>query len=120
MPIRKLIWVASSKKDLMDMPEEIRHEFGYGLHIVQLGEMPDMAKPLKGFGSAGIQELVESDASGTYRAVYTVRLRHAVYVLHCFQKKAKHGIATTQQDIDLIHARLKMAEVIDQQQEAGD
>ena len=120
MPNRKLIRVASSKKDLMDMPEDIRHEFGYGLHIVQLGEKPDMAKPLKGFGSAGIQELVESDASGTYRAVYTVKLRHAVYVLHCFQKKAKHGIATTQQDIDLIHARLKMAEAIDQQQEAGD
>lgn len=119
MAFKELIWVGSSKKDLLAMPEDIRHAFGYGLHVAQQGELPDNAKVMKGFGSAGVQELIEQGPGGTYRAVYAVRLRHAVYVLHCFQKKSTRGIATTQQDIDLIHARLKMAELIDQQQDTG-
>jgi phage-related protein len=45
----------------------------------------------------------------TYRAVYTVKFTEAVYVLHCFQKKSKQGIATPKQDIDLIERRLKRA-----------
>jgi phage-related protein len=38
-------------------------------------------------GSAGVLEVVENDAGGTYRAVYTVKYAEAVFVLHCFQKK---------------------------------
>jgi phage-related protein len=45
----------------------------------------------------------------TYRAVYTVKLEEVIYVLHAFQKKSKHGIATPKQDIELIEARLKRA-----------
>ena len=37
----------------------------------------------------------------------------AVYVLHCFQKKAKRGIATPKAELDLIRRRLREAEVID-------
>jgi hypothetical protein len=47
---------------------------------------------------------------GTYRAVYTVKFAEAVFVLHCFQKKSKRGIATPKEDMDIIHARLKIAE----------
>lgn len=43
-------------------------------------------------------------------AVYAIKFPNAVYVLHCFQKKAKRGIKTPQQDIDLIKQRLKAAE----------
>jgi phage-related protein len=68
------------------------------------------AKPLRGFGSAGVLEVVESAEGGTYRAVYTVRFADAVYVLHCFQKKSTHGIATPKPDMDLIRDRLKIAE----------
>jgi phage-related protein len=32
-----------------------------------------------------------------------------VFVLHAFQKKSKHGIATPQTDIELIKRRLKQA-----------
>ena len=46
----------------------------------------------------------------TYRAVYTVRFKAAVYVLHAFQKKAKKGIATPKQEIDLVKRRLKIAQ----------
>ena len=76
----------------------------------QAGDRHDTAKVLKGFGSAGVLEVVENDAGGTYRAVYTVRFEEAVFVLHCFQKKSKHGITTPKEDMDIIRARLKVAE----------
>ena len=68
------------------------------------------AKALKGFGGAGVLEVVEDDVGGTYRAVYTVKFEEAVFVLHCFQKKSKRGIATPKADMDLVRARLKVAE----------
>jgi len=38
-----------------------------------------------------------------------VRFEKAVYVLHCFQKKSPSGVRTAQQDVDLIHERLRTA-----------
>ena len=67
---------------------------------------------LKGFGGAGVLEVVEDDADGTYRAVYTVKFKEAVFVLHCFQKKSKSGISTPNKDMDVIQARLKVAEAL--------
>ncbi len=49
-------------------------------------------------------------SSNTYRAVYTVRFADAVYVLHVFQKKSKHGIATPKEEIEKVKASLKIAE----------
>jgi phage-related protein len=54
--------------------------------------MSDSAKPLKGFGGAGVLEIVEDHHGDTYRAVYTVKFERAVYVLQAFQKKARKGI----------------------------
>lgn len=108
--MRPLHWIGSSKKDLLDMPGEIQSEFGHALYLVQEGDKPDNVKPLKGFGGASVLEVVESHDGNAYRAVYTVRFEEAVYVLHCFQKKSKSGIATPKQDIDLVKARLKEAE----------
>ena len=110
--LKPLRFVSSSKKDLKAMPEIVQDTFGYALHWAQLGLKHADAKPLKGFGSAGVLEVVESAEGGTYRAVYTVKLADAVYVLHCFQKKSTHGIATPKPDLDLIRERLKMAEEI--------
>jgi len=112
MAARQLQWIGSSKKDLMTLPIPVRKFFGHALNFAQEGEQHDAAKVLKGFGSAGVLEVIESDADGTYRAVYTVKFKEAVFVLHCFQKKSKSGIATPQKDIDIIHARLKVAEVL--------
>lgn len=92
------------------MPELVQDTFGFALHQAQVGRKHEDAKPLKGFGSAGVLEVVESAEGGTYRAVYTVRFTDAVYVLHCFQKKSTHGIATPKPDMDLIRDRLKIAE----------
>jgi phage-related protein len=109
-PVKPLEWVASSKKDLLSMPTNVVDTFGYALHLAQNGGKHAQAKPLKGFGSAGVLEVVEDDDGNTYRAVYTVRFSNAIYVLHCFQKKSHKGIATPKQDLDLIRDRLKLAQ----------
>jgi len=83
---------------------------GYALYQAQLGLKAPLAKPLRGFGGAGVLEIVEDHRGDTYRAVYTVKFSDFVYVLHAFQKKSKKGIATPKPDIDLIKKRLKIAE----------
>ncbi|WP_439685188.1 type II toxin-antitoxin system RelE/ParE family toxin [Cupriavidus oxalaticus] len=114
MPAKEkaLFWIGSSKRDLMELPLDVRRFFGHALHFAQHGERHDAAKILKGFGSAGVLEVLEDDAAGTYRAVYTVKFAEAVFVLHCFQKKSKRGIATPKADIEIIRARLKVAEAL--------
>ena len=106
------MWIASSRHDMRAMPKDVRRSFGVALYAVQTGQTPPIAKVLKGFGGAGVLELIEDDAGGTYRAVYTVRYATAVYVLHVFQKKSKRGKATPQRDIDLVEERLKRAREI--------
>ena len=112
---KPLEWIASSYKDLMTMPASVRRYFGYALSKAQIGHQDEAAKVLKGFGGTGVLEVIEDDVGGTYRAVYTVRFAEAVFVLHCFQKKSKHGIATPKADMDIIHARLKVAEALAQE-----
>lgn len=107
--VKPLEWVGSSKKDLLAMPSDVVDVFGYALHLAQNGGKHFHSKPLKGFGSAGVLEVVEDDDGSTYRAVYTVKFENAVYVLHCFQKKSHKGIATAKQDMDLIRDRLTQA-----------
>ncbi|OXE36562.1 MAG: addiction module toxin RelE [Phenylobacterium zucineum] len=107
---KPLIWVGGSKKDLIALPPDVRKFFGHALDFAQHGERHDAAKPLKGFGGAGVLEIIENNVGGTYRAVYTVKFAEAVFVLHCFQKKSTSGIATPQADMDIIRARLKVAE----------
>lgn len=92
------------------MPEAVKDEVGHTLYLVQEGDTPGNVKPLKGFGGAGVLEVIESHDGNAYRAVYTVKFQEAVYVLHCFQKKSRSSIATPKQDIDLVKARLKEAE----------
>lgn len=108
--LKPLHWIGSSLADLGDLPEPVRNTFGYALYIAQRGMRHDRAKPLKGFGGAGVLEIVESHDGNAYRAVYTVKFAQAAYVLHVFQKKSKKGVATPTSDIDLIRKRLKAAE----------
>jgi len=112
---KALEWIASSYKDLMALLPDVRRRFGYALSLAQMGDQDDAAKVLKGFGGAGVLEVVEDDAGGTYRGVYTVKYAEAVFVLHCFQKKSKRGIATPKSDMDIIRARLKVADALAQE-----
>ena len=108
--LKRVDFVGSSREDLREFPEEVRQDIGYALFQVQQGGKPMSAKPLKGFGGAGVLEIIENFSGDTYRAVYTVKFGKVIYVLHCFQKKSKHGIKTPQQDMDLIKRRLRVAE----------
>jgi len=92
------------------MPDEVQQVFGFALYHAQIGLLHPDAKSLKGFGSAGILEIVEDWRGDAYRAMYTVRFADAVYVLHCFQKKSKRGVETPRPDMELIRDRLKEAE----------
>ena len=106
-PVR---WVASSKQDLSVLPDAVRSDIGQAIYVAQRGDRHDDAKVLKGFSGAGVLEVIARRHGDTFRAVYTVRFANAVYVLHVFQKKSKHGIATPKHEIDLIHERLKLAQ----------
>jgi phage-related protein len=111
LPTRKpLYFIASSWKDLKALPGPVQDTFGTLLLDVQYGETPESAKPLKGFGGAGVLEIVEDHDGDTYRSVYTVNFRDAVYVLHVFQKKSTRGIATPKRDLDLVRRRYHRAE----------
>jgi len=111
MSKRELFWVASAKKDLKMMPDDVQDIFGFALYQAQLGQKHIQAKPMKGFSSANVLEVIENSEGNTYRAVYTVRYKNAVYVLHCLQKKSSSGIATPKPDMRIIHERLRSAEL---------
>ena len=105
--MKLIYWVASAKDDLDAMPAKVQDTFGFALHLAQTGHKHPDAKPLKGFGGAGVLEVVESLQGNAYRAVYTVKIAHAIYVLHCFQKKSTKGAETPKLDMELIRDRLK-------------
>lgn len=108
-PPKPVRWIGSSKADLSAFPEEVKRRVGLALWEAQKGSKAPYAKPLKGFGGAGVLEVVDGFDGDTYRAVYTVRFAGIVYVLHAFQKKSKRGGATPKADLDLIDRRLKRA-----------
>jgi phage-related protein len=109
------VWVGTSLEDLKRFPDEVQDEMGYGLFLAQVGNKHRKARPLKGFAGARVLEMISDHRGDTYRAVYTVRLKHAVYVLHAFQKKSKQGVKTPKSDQDLIRQRLREAEALDAQ-----
>jgi len=107
---KPVVWIGSAKEDLVAFPEEVVRAIGFAIYEAQKGNKHPNAKPLHGFGGAGVLEIVEDHDGDTYRAVYTVRLAGRIYVLHAFQKKSKHGISTPKAEIDLLKARLRRAE----------
>lgn len=109
-PISSVNWIASSYKDFCAFPDPVQDAMGYALYQAQIGKKHANAKPLKGFGGAGVLEIVTDHVGDTFRAVYTVKFAHAIYVLHAFQKKSKSGIKTPTEELNLIKQRLKSAE----------
>jgi phage-related protein len=97
------------ERDFLAFPEPVKDEMGNALGVAQFGGKHPSAKPWKGQGT-GVFEVVEDHDGNTYRAVYTVRFREVVYVLHAFQKKSPRGIRTAQVDVDLVERRLKVAQ----------
>lgn len=105
-PVR---WIGESKQDLSTFPNDVKLRVGGALWDAQVGLKSPAAKPLKGFGGAGVLEVVADFDGNAFRTVYTVRFAEAVYVLHAFQKKSRRGIATPKAELDLIATRLARA-----------
>jgi phage-related protein len=116
---RPVEWIGSSYKDFIAFPDDVQDHIGYALYVAQIGDKHEDAKPLKGFGGAAVLEVVSDYASDTFRAVYTVKIEKAIYVLHAFQKKSKSGRRTPTVDMDLIARRMKTAEADDLAQRRG-
>jgi phage-related protein len=118
-PLKSVVWVGSSREDLKRFPAEVQDVMGYALYLAQMGMKHPDAKPLRGFGGAGVLQVADDFQGDTYRAVYTVRLAGRVYVLHAFQKKARSGIKTARHDIELIRERYRQAQDIHRELDMG-
>jgi phage-related protein len=111
-PLKPVIWVGASLKDLREFPGAVQDHMGYALYVAQRGGKHQDAKVLSGFGGAGVLEVIKDYRSDTFRAVYTLKYAGTVYVLHAFQKKSKSGRQTPRRDIELIQQRLREVEQI--------
>jgi len=105
-----LEFIGASEDDLFEFPQEVKRLIGFALRMAQKGGKHPDAKPLAGFGGAGVLEVVSDFDGDTFRAVYTVKFKGVIYVLHAFQKKSKKGIKTPKAEIDKIKSRLKQAQ----------
>ncbi len=109
---RNLIYLGSTEKDATKLPEEVRELFASALNIALAGGEHEDAKLFKGFNGRSVMEVVADYRNSTFREVYTVKYKEAIYVLHIFQKKSKKGKETPKPDMELINQRLKWAEAL--------
>jgi phage-related protein len=103
---RPISWIRAAQKDFGDVPTGAQVEMGRALTILAEGRLPDVAKPLTGFGS-GVMELALRYRGDAFRAVYALQINTDIWVIHASQKKSKSGIKTPKQEIDLVHERLR-------------
>jgi len=111
-PLKPVVWVGTSLKDLREFPAPVQDHMGYALYIAQRGGKHHDTKVLSGFGGAGVLEVIKDYRGDTFRAVYTLKYAGTVYVLHAFQKKSRSGRKTPHQEIERIKQRLREAEQI--------
>jgi len=111
--VKDIEWVGRSREALREFPQDVRRTMGFALREAQRGDKNERAKPLKGFGGAGVLEIVDDFDSDTYRTMYTVRFVDTVYVLHAIQKKSTHGIETPQRKMDTVRRNLARAEQVE-------
>jgi len=102
--IKPVRFLGDSLKRLRALPEGARHDVGYQIWRVQLGEPAEDFKPMPTIGP-GVEEIRVRDVTGAYRVIYTARFADAVYVPHVFQKKTR---ATSRADIEIAGQRFKV------------
>ena len=117
--IRIVRWVGDSRERLQEFPAQVRKDIGHALYLVQTGQTPPSAKPMRGIES-GVFEIVDDYDTDTYRAVYTVKVGRSLYILHAFMKKSTRGIRTPKREIDLIRRRLRRAREMESEEEGTD
>jgi phage-related protein len=104
--MRAVSWLNAAWRSFGEFPEEVRRQIAFGLDRAAEGGKADNAKPLHGI-NGGVFEITANDRSGTYRAVYAIKIGDDIWVVHAFQKKSVRGIKTPQREIDLIRERIK-------------
>lgn len=109
MENRQLVWVSSSKKDLEDFPDTVKKTMLFALDLAKIGGKHAKAKPFKGFTGSSVLEIVQRGSNSTFRTLYMIEFKEAIFVLHCFKKKSNEGIKTPKKEVDLIHNRYKQA-----------
>lgn len=102
-PPLEIKWLGDSLATVRGYSEAVRRAIGSELRLLQIGDKPLHARPLKTVGR-GVWELKISEAEGQFRVVYVVKRNDRIYVLHAFQKKTQQ---TPRQDIELARARFK-------------
>jgi phage-related protein len=111
-PGRPITWVGTSKDDISALPREVKTSFGHRLRELQDGKTPLDMRPLPQFGR-GVYELLEDFDRNTYRVMYVLNLKKAIYVLHAFMKKSKSGIGLSKLDTNTIERRFQSARTLD-------
>jgi phage-related protein len=116
---KEIFWVGDSKEELSGFPLVAKKRLGFGLRQVQNGLMPEIAKPLSGLGS-GVYELKANARGDTFRVVYLLKLRRAVYVIDAFQKKSKRGSQTPKEVRERLKRRIAEARKHEGESSNGD
>jgi len=105
-PTRPISWIKAALKEFEKFPEGARSICLAALTIAAEGAKADIAKPMRGLGSA-VFEIALPFRGDAFRVVYAVQLGDEIWVVHAFQKKSTQGIKTPQHEIELIKDRLK-------------
>jgi phage-related protein len=104
--LKEVHWQGDSRKVAHGFPKGARNTLGKELTRIQLGLQPHDGKWLTDIGP-GVQEIRIAHSKEAYRVIYVARLADCIYVLHAFHKKAKKGIATPKEELDLASKRYK-------------
>lgn len=105
--MRAVSWIKAARKEFLDFPLAVQDRIASALSIAAAGAKADVAKPLKGFED-GVFEIAIPHRGNAFRCVYVLQLGADLWVVHAFQKKSTHGIATPRHEIDLVHARIRL------------
>lgn len=104
MSLKHVVWIGSSRLDLMSFPRDVQREVGHQISNVQHGEDPDDWKPFPSVGM-GAQEIRVRIDGNQFRSIYVARFDEAVYVLHCFAKKTQK---TSMRDVEIARHRYRL------------
>jgi len=107
---KELIFRGDTKEFISSLDDDLKRRIGLALWQAQIGKKAPSAKPLiggKDLKGSKVLEIVTDGDRSTYRTVYVVEFREAIYVVDAFQKKTKRGISTPQEDIDRIIIHVK-------------
>ncbi len=104
--MREIIWVKRAHKDFGKLPRSVQETMIAALEIAAVGEMADIAKPVKHI-EARLFEIVVPFRGDAFRSIYTVKYGNDLWIVHVFKKKSSKGISTPKKEMDLVKERLK-------------